>query len=176
MGVMTRGWWRRNAWPLALLTVLVPVTVAAVAGNEWYLYYSGRASQPVTAEPGATAQLGGATWGPAETAPVPGGLDVPAGARVVAVTIPVAPGDEAVACLRPVLREAEGAGRQWDEASTLVDWPYDADEPSSCVPDETRPYSLVVPFLVPGDAAGRLYVDITVADEAPRFVRLAVDG
>ena len=62
---MTRGWWRTNAVWLVAIGVLVPVTVGAIAVNEWSAYDLGHATKPISVEPGGSARYDGARIGPA---------------------------------------------------------------------------------------------------------------
>lgn len=173
---MTPGWWRRNALALAAAAVLLPATAIVIGGSQWWAHYG---EEPVFAHSvaaGAEERFAGAVWGPAKatTRPAGGEEDLPADARVVEVRVPVAPGERAVACIPPVLRELQGAQRQWDVAWAMAGTAYHPDEFTSCAAERVDPYTVVVPFLVPADAVGPFGVEFTPRDELPRFLRLDV--
>jgi hypothetical protein len=167
------GWWRANAVALGALVLLVPVTAAAVGWNEWSGYYSGRASSPVTIQSGESAAYGEATIGPA-TAQFTEHPLAPEGTRVVSVRVQVDPGDPAIQCIQPALRELEGVRRQWNSASYELDRGWDADRPTSCIADATEPYTLDVDYLVPLDASGPFVVEIESTGLLPEFARVVV--
>lgn len=176
MGIVTPGWWRRNAFALAAVAVLVPATAVVVGGNEWWDVYSSRPVFAQAVPSGDEATFGGATWGPATADFVSPGSDVdlPADARLIEVRVPVQPEDEPVSCFTPVLRELEGAGRQWDEADYDFSAEYDPEQSTSCPFDRSDPYTVVVRFLVPADAIGPFGLDFSMGDQLPRFLRLVV--
>jgi hypothetical protein len=171
------GWWRRNAVPLVATAVLLPATFLIIGGSEWNEYFSGRPTQPMTARPGESVEVNGVTWGPAsiEQLDPPADAELPADAVVYRVTIEVRPADEAVACLPPSLHELEGAQREWGSGSYEVGWAGGSDSWDSCPIDATEPFTIVVPYLVPADAAGPFAVDIEGADLIPAFPRLVVE-
>lgn len=171
---MTHGWWRRNALPLVAIAVLVPVTVGAIAVNEWSAYDLGHATKPISVEPGDSARYDGAQIGPAsaEFTDAPG---APAGTRVVSANVLVTPGDEPISCVSPLLREAGGAGRQWGEASFELEREYDPALKTSCDSELPIRYSLTLEYLVPEDATGPFVIEVSTADALPRFVRLVVE-
>lgn len=177
---MKRGWWRSNAVALVALALLIPAVVVIIGGNEWNDGSAGRPWQPIGVSPGESAAYGEAQIGPASAELISAEsaddreLTVPDGMRVVVTTVRVDPGSPAISCLPLVLRERDGAQRQWNGARLEVDWPFDAAQPTSCDRDAVAPYSLVTPFLVPDDARGPFAVDIAGVDELPRFVRLDV--
>jgi hypothetical protein len=172
---MSRGWWRRNAVALIAVAVLLPATTAIVVGYEWWGYHQSRPEIPVTVDAGATADFAGATWGPATAEPLtPGPSDeVPAGAKLVVVQVPVDPDGDVPVCASPSLRELGGEGRQWNEATADVDWDYEL--PTLCDSEATGPFTVSVPFLLPQDATGPFGVEFAVGDELPRYLRLVVD-
>jgi hypothetical protein len=171
---MSRRWWRRNAVALAAVAVLLPVTALVIGGNEWWLVNQSRPVVPTTVPAGTGADWAGMRWGPATLRELPSDAEdgLPPGAKVVVVEVPVDPGGHPVACSAPVLRELDGAQRQWDDAASEVDWDYD--RPTACVSDADGPYTVAAPFLIPGDAAGPFGVELTVVDELPAFLRLVV--
>ena len=171
---MTGGWWRRNALALVAVAVLLPVTGAVIAGNEWWAWNQARPVFATTAQPGDDIVFAGATWGPATAAITSPGPDdeVPSGTRLVVVEVPVAPDGEGIGCLRPTLRELSGEGRQWNDATSYVEWDYELD--TSCDSESTGPFALSLPFLIPDDAEGPFGIDIQVGDQLPGFLRLVV--
>ncbi len=175
-----RAWWRDNRTALLAVAVLIPVTAGVLGGWEWWkAAQAGRPTFAVTAEPGETVELAGATFGPgaAEEIAVPG-EDLPTGTKVIAVEIPVDRHGAATSCSIPVLRELSGSERVFEADHSALDWDYrrqvlcPTDRDSDSFPD--GPFSLEVPYLVPADVTGPLAVDLTVADELPRFVRVVV--
>ena len=171
---MSRGWWRRNAVALVAVAALLPVTAGVIAGNEWWARNQSEPVFATTAQPGQEIDYAGATWGPAAatiTAPGPDD-DVPSGTRLVVVEVPVAPDAEGIGCLRPTLRELSGERRQWNDATSHVDWDYELD--TFCDSESTGSFTLSLPFLLPDDAEGPFGVDIQVGDELPGFLRLVV--
>ena len=172
---MTATWWRRNRLALAAAVVLLPATALVVTGNEWWLMNRGQPVFPTTAEAGAEVTFAGAVWGPVAvdaTAAASIDEDLPADARVLVVEVPIDPGDEGVACTPPILRELDGAGRQWNAATDEVRW--DDDRPTFCSLEQTGPFTLAVPFLLPHDADGPFGVEFALSDELPGFLRLVV--
>lgn len=171
---MTRGWWRRNAVSLASVAVLVPVTVGVIAVNEWSDYDLGHATKPITVAVGETVMYSGATIGPAKAEFADDPL-APAGTRVVSATVLVTPGSSPIACTTPVLREAGGAGRQWDEASFELDRDFDTERNTFCDSDVPIRYALTLDYLVPDDAIGPFAIEVESGDELPEFVRLVIE-
>ena len=167
------GWWRKNAVGLAAVVVLLPVTFGAIAWQEWGGYYSFRPSQPVVVEPGDNLEFADAMFGPA-TARFYDDPDAPAGSRVVRVRIPVEPGETELQCSPPLLREATGAQRQWDEASSALGRGLD-DDRTLCYSDSSEPFEFVLEYLVPSDSTGPFYADVELSGEIPRFVRLTLE-
>ncbi|WP_159500230.1 hypothetical protein [Microbacterium sp. 18062] len=172
---MTRGWWRRNAVALCALAVVVPATAAALTLPAWNDRHGALPSVPVTADAGDRVEFSGDLWGPAtaEWAPATAdGIEAPDGARVLEVTVPVSPDDPPASCAPPILREDGGDGRQWNDTR-----PFSSFGPggaTSCDADADAPYTIVVSFILPDDAAGPFVVDIAPAEELPRFLRLPV--
>ncbi|HWM17440.1 MAG TPA: hypothetical protein VNP97_12720 [Microbacterium sp.] len=171
---MTGGWWRRNAISLAAIAVLLPVTVGVIAVNEWSEQGVPIGSGPIVVEPGAVVSYGGARVGPAK-ATFTDDPAAPSGARVVSTTVLVSPDDGPIRCLSPVLRELEGTGRQWDEASSELDRDFAADRRTFCDSERSIRYSLTLDYLVPSDATGPFTVDLEVLDAATPPVRLIVE-
>ena len=168
------GWWRKNAVALGALAVLIPAVVVSVAWNEWSEYDLNRASRPLAVAPGDSVEYGGATVGPA-TARFRDDPLAPQGSRVVSVKLRVEPGDPALVCLSPILREADGAARQWSAASYELDRGWDADRPTSCVAEATAPYTMDIDYLVPLDASGPFTVELDSVDSWPEFVSAVVE-
>lgn len=169
-------WFRRNAFALVAVAVLVPATAVVIGGNEWWSMFGRDRVFAVTVDQDAPVDFGGASYGPATASVVPAGdtRDLPDGTKVVTVEVPVRTGEGPATCGSPMLRELSGAGRQWDAAGGLSGIPYD-ERPASCAPDRTGAYTVVVPFLVPDDVSGPLGLDLTIVHELPRFLRLVVD-
>lgn len=166
------GWWRSNAVALCAIAVLVPATVLTMSWNEWAEIRANSATEPLTVAPGDDVSYGGAVVGPATAAfedlPLP-----PSGTRVVSVTVRVDPGENALACLTPTLREVDGAGRRW-QASDDLGREWDADRRTFCSSEATGPYDLELDYLVPTDAPGPFVVELESGDELPAFVSAVV--
>lgn len=174
---VTASWLRRNALALVATAVLVPATALVVGGNEWWGQSSHTDVFPVTVDAGDTADLSGTTYDPAtitEPSDDPE-WELPQATKVLSVEVPVRTGGEPAHCGTPTLRELSGGGRRWTDAPSPVDLPFDEDASVSCDPDRTGSYTIVVPFLVPDDVSGTLGIDLTVANELPRFLRFVVD-
>jgi hypothetical protein len=171
---MTRGWWRRNAVSLMVVAALLPLTAGVIAANQWSEWDIGHATRPITVAAGDSVSYDGGTIGPARARfdddPV-----APAGTRIVTATVLVTPGDSAISCPTPRLREAGGAGRQWDEASFELDREVDAERNTFCSPEMPIRYSLTLDYLVPEDATGPFAIEIESGNELPAFVRLIVE-
>lgn len=168
------GWWRQNAVALGALALLVPALGATVVWNEWSQSSAGALDAPVVVEPGDEARYGDALLGPAEAEFVEDPL-APADARVLRVRIDVDPGDPALPCAEPILRELDGAHREWwadtDELST--DW--DPQFPASCSSEATGPYTLDARWVIPLDATGPFGVDLVSTELWPENLRFVVE-
>lgn len=171
-GAVTGQWWRRNAVALLSVAALLPLTAVVIGGNEWWNASRAEPVFPTTGAAGATVEFGGATWGPARVGTVAAETadDAPAGTRAIVVEVPVDPHGETLSCSTPLLRETDGEGRRWSTAVTEVDWSYD--EPSSCPSDETAPFTIQVPYLVPDEATGPFGLELTVGDQLPGYLLL----
>lgn len=167
------GWWRANAVALGAIVVLVPATYAALTWNEWSSVLENSPSQAVVLEPGDEIEYDGATIGPAsaEFTRLPG---MPAGTRVVTVTMHVEPGDPPLQCSPPKLYEVGGLQRQWT-ARTDLDREWDPDLQTLCSSEATGPYELVLDYLVPEDASGPFTVELFSASGMPEFVSAVVE-
>ena len=113
---MTRGWWRRNAVPLAALVLLVPATVGVIAANEWSDWDLGHATKATTVDAGDATTYGGATIGPANAEFTDDADGIPPGTRVVhATSSSLRPPSRSAACLRscgkPAARSVSGTRR-----------------------------------------------------------------
>lgn len=179
-----RTWWRRNAWTLVVLLGLVVATVGIVGLNEWRTYNWWRSSLPTEVPPGETIELGGARWGPVSPTWEASWLteaqesrleDLPSGTRLLEVAIPVDPAGEMPACGSPVLRETDGARRQWNGAGQWFYWLYSAENPDLCLADLGVAHTMVVHYLVPEDAVGPFVVDVEILDAVPRFPRFLLE-
>ena len=164
------------------MVVLGVGTVGITSAREWSDYFSGRPTQPVTAQAGDAATLDGATFrltdvreetfGEGEV-----GAALPAGTRALVVSIDVDAekgGALPAGCLVS-LEETGGShgDRTWDDASLApVEIPISDDAVGYCASDATGAYTLEVPFIIPADADGELTVSVLVAESVPRFVRL----
>ncbi|MDW4572083.1 hypothetical protein R8Z57_04745 [Microbacterium sp. M3] len=168
------GWWRQNAVALGALALLVPALGATVVWNEWSQSSAGALDAPVVVEPGDDAPYGDALLGPAEAEFIDDPL-APPDAQVLRVRIAVEPGDPGFGCGEPVLRELDGAQREWladtDELST--DW--DPQFPGSCPSDATAPYTLDARWVLPLDATGPFAVDVVSFELAPENLRFVVE-
>lgn len=172
------SWWRSNRWALAALAALLPAVGFGIGWHEWdgWFGHGARPITPVMAEAEETVDLAGAEWGPVRSGELTDlqGLDVPAGATVIGVIVPVAPGADGVSCQTPTLTQ-QSTGRSWTPVRSEIGLDYNADEPETCIVDETGPYELVVPFVVPDDVEGPFWVDVWPADVGGTFVRFSID-
>lgn len=168
------GWLRRNRLPLIAAGGLALLTTVVVGGNEWWQVAQSDDLIPMTTAAGGTADVDGVRYGPVTASEVadPDGAGVPDGARLIVVEVPIDPGAGEASCPFATLHELEGAGRTWRNAPVDLDWYPDG--PSLCGPDEPGPFTGTVGFLVPDDAAGPFGLDLTLANELPRFLRLVV--
>lgn len=168
------SWFKRNAVALGALVVLIPATVVVVGGYEWWDYFQGR---PVIAiEPEASGEavtLHGAEFGPAVgVLGDPRTYDAPAETQVLAVTLPVQPGEIGPSCLTPTLREA-ATGREWNEASVRLTTP--AMLMTSCQGKEmTDAYKMELHYLVPDSAEAPFTLELSIAEALPEFARIPV--
>lgn len=173
MGEPMTGWWRQNALALVLVAVLAPVTAITIFSNEHGPIDSARASTPLTVEPGESMTYGAAVVGPAFGHFVSNPA-APGGTRVVSVAVRIDPGNPALACPQPVLREVDGAQRQWNEAS--IDLGTSTPErPNFCSTEQVAPYTLMLDYIVPEDASGPFSVDLESASLAPEFARIILE-
>lgn len=104
---------------------------------------------------------------------------VPDGVKVIAVAVPVDPGDEAPSRMAPQLVE-QSTGRQWNEMRLELGIPYSREESASCVvPTDDDPaldpYELILAFGVPDDAEGPFWVEVSPAESMPRLARFSID-
>lgn len=177
---MSRGWWRRNRFPLIVTITLLPVAVAGVGAWEWWKASQQSAVLPVEVAEGETISFGGVTFGPASSdLGVPGpDADLPPNAQIVEVTVAVDRHGAATDCAVVVLRESGGAGREWDPDAFSVGADYrnhtlcPTDPASESFPD--GPFTIEVPFVLPRGVEGPFEVDLVVLDQLPRFLRFDV--
>ena len=174
MGEPMTGWWRRNAVALGALVVLGPALGATVAWHEWSEADSGIPAAPVVVEPGQDARYGEATVGPAVADFVDDPLG-PSDAKVLRVQIDIDPETSGLACAEPMLRELEGAQREWDADTSSLTTDWDPLRPASCSSDLTEPYTLDVRYVVPRDAVGPFGVDVISSELWPDNVRFVVE-
>ncbi|WP_194410333.1 hypothetical protein [Microbacterium cremeum] len=164
------GWWRSNAIALGALVVLVPAAVVTMSWNEWAGLR--QATEPISVASGESVRYADALVGPvaAEFTRLP---QAPQDARVVTVTVPIDPGDPAIACSPFVLREVGGARREWAPRSDLGrEW--DSDRKTYCDDEATAPYEVELDYLVPEDASGPFTVEFGSAGSYPEFVSAVV--
>ena len=172
------SWWRRNRLALIALAVLAPGTAIGIGWHEWHQYYGfeARPFQPIVVAPEDSAELLGATWGPIRGGEIEdvSGFDVPDGATVIAVGIPVDPGPDGVSCTAPTLVHQE-TGREWHTARTEMGLLYDSAEPEYCVKLDKVDYELIVPFVVPDDVEGPFWVDVWPQEAGGSFLRFTLE-
>ncbi|WP_449409081.1 hypothetical protein [Microbacterium maritypicum] len=170
-------WWRRNLLALVAVAVLLPATAAVIGWQGWrqFFAFDARPVTPVLVAPDDTVDLVGATWGPIRGGELDdlAGLDVPPGATVIAVAVPVDAPD-GVACDAPVLTE-QATGRSWTPVRGEIGLDYSPDEPASCLASDTGSYELIVPFVVPDDVEGPFWVDVRPSGSAGAFVRFPLE-
>lgn len=172
MGEPVTGWWRSNAVAVGALVVLVPATAVAMSWNEWAVTLRNTPTAPISVAPGESAEYAGATVGPASADFTELPL-APQDARVVTVSLRIDPGDPAIACSKPVLREVDGAQRQWNARDDLGrEW--DSERRAFCDPEATAPYQMEIDYLVPEDASGPFTVELGSVGWYPEFVSAVV--
>lgn len=178
MPVAPPSWWRRNRLALIALAILVPGTAVGIGWHEWHQYYGfeARPFQPVVVEEEGTADLAGATWGPIRGGEIgdTSGLDVPDGATVIAVGIPVAAGTDGVRCDGPVLVD-QATGREWRTARSEIGLLSDSAEPEFCLKSQKGDYELILPFVVPDDVEGPFWVDVWPQEAGGSFLRFTLE-
>ncbi|MFK4838001.1 hypothetical protein ACI3KY_19920 [Microbacterium sp. ZW T2_14] len=174
MGEPVSGWWRRNAVALGAVVVLVPALGVTVAWHEWSELNSDVPAAPVVVEPGQDAHYGKAQVGPAVADFVDDPL-APRDARVLRVQIDIDPGAPGLACAEPMIRELEGAHREWDPDTSSLTTDWDPLRPASCSSDLTEPYTLDVRYVLPRDAVGPFGVDVISSELWPDNVRFVVE-
>lgn len=166
------GWWRSNAIALGALVVLVPTAALTMSWNEWSGIRQGTATEPIRVAPGESVRYADALVGPVSAKFTELPL-VPQDARVVTVTVPVDPGEPAIACSPFVLKEAHGAGREWTPRDDLGrEW--DSERRTFCDDEATAPYEVELDYLVPEDASGPFTVEFGSAGSYPEFVSAVV--
>lgn len=167
------GWWRSNAIALGVLAVLVPAAALTMSWNEWAGIRQGSASEPISLAPGESVRYADAIVGPVsgEFAELP---LAPRDARVVTVTVQIDPGDPAIACAPIVLKEVDGAGREWTRRDDLGrEW--DSDRWTFCDDEAVAPYEIELDYLVPEDAPGPFVVELGSARSYPEFVSAVIE-
>lgn len=180
------GWWRRNRLALIALAVLVPLATATLVGVAWSRYYLYEPTIPQDPGEDGTVELADTTWGPVRAKDLTdvGELLAPSDSRVIAVAVPVDPHGESPSCSSPTLVE-QSTGRRWEEMTDELGVPSSADDESTfCMmpeddengdPGPVVPYEIVVGYIVPEDAAGPFWVEISVVDDLPSFIRFSVE-
>ncbi|GAT73649.1 hypothetical protein [Microbacterium hydrocarbonoxydans] len=155
------GWRAQRAPLIALL-----VSAAAVVGV--HLWFDARPvaenQEPAPRVVDGAAELGGneldvtsARWGE---------FEAPDGSRTLSVRIDAHSTADAELCGTFVLSEADGE-RVWHDARRDLDVPFDAGE-SSCRSDSPS-YGILSVFLLPEDADGPFWFDVSAGDEEARF-------
>jgi hypothetical protein len=166
------GWWRSNAIALGALVVLIPAAALTMSWNEWAGIRQGTATEPITVASGESVRYADALVGPvsAEFTELP---DAPKDARVITVTLQIDPGDPAIACSPFVLKEVDGARREWTPRDDLGrEW--DEDRWTYCDDEATAPYEIELDYLVPEDASGPFAVEFGSVESYPEFVSAVV--
>ncbi|MFB7250080.1 hypothetical protein [Microbacterium sp. NPDC056234] len=97
-------------------------------------------------------------------------FDAPEGAHALSVRLRSSGGLDATTCPAFLLTEAAG-GRVWESSRAELDVPHDAGE-SGCRA-ESAPYDILAVFVVPDDATGPFWFDVT--DEDGTVLRLPVE-
>jgi hypothetical protein len=97
-------------------------------------------------------------------------FEAPDGAHTVSVRLHSSGGSDATGCRSLLLAEQHGA-RVWTLANSELDLPSDAGE-SRCQA-ESPPYDILAVFVVPDDASGLFWFDVT--DEDGRIVRFPIE-
>lgn len=172
MGEPVSGWWRTNAVALGALVVLIPAAALPMSWNEWAGIREGTATEPIRLASGESARYAEAVVGPvsAEFTELP---LAPRDTRVVTVTVPIEPGDPAIACSPFLLKEVDGARREWTPRQDLGrDW--DSDRATFCDDEATARYEVELDYLVPKDASGPFVVEFGSAGSYPQFVSAVV--
>lgn len=171
------SWWRRNLLALVAVAVLLPLTAVVIGGQGWrqFFAFDARPVTPVVVQPDDTVDLAGATWGPIRGGEIDdlSGLDVPAGATIIAVAVPVDAPD-GVACDSPVLTQ-QSTGRSWTPVRGEIGLDYSPEEPASCLLSDEGSYELIVPFVVPDDVEGPFWVDVRPSGSDGAFVRFPLE-
>lgn len=158
MSVPGAGWWRRNAVALVALAVLVPASWLALDTIEF-----GTTRNPQQAvDAGTSTTVDGARFGPARLHPLDDdGLDVPAGAQPVLVTVPVAHPVETTSCQGATTTEV-ATGRTWRAASLVLGWTPGAGQQETCRSETGAAVDFAAPFLLNVDASGPFVVTMSV--------------
>lgn len=172
-----RLWWRRNGLPLLAIAALAPLTWFTITAQERADSASGFGEYPVVAEAGSAVDLGGIRVGPA-TAELTTAEAAPAGTHVVRVTLPVRTGGKDLACSAPVLREIDGLQREWKESSYDLGYDLygDAERIVVCPFETVAEFTMTLLYLVPDDADGPFFVDMSWVDVWPDFARIGVEA
>jgi hypothetical protein len=173
-------WWRRNRVAVYVVALLLPITLLGVGGWDWWSANFGRPVVPVSAADGEEIEFGGITWGPAVANVLTPSADanVPPGAKLLEVDIPVDRHGEDTACVIGALKELSGAEREWSADTGDANWDYrkhtfcPTDPASDSYP--AGPFRIEVPFILPADATGPFVLDVVLQDELPRVLRLEV--
>lgn len=179
--IASRGWWRTNLAAVVVTLILAVTTVVFTSYKEWSDYFGYRAVQPVTVDESAPIDFGGATWRvePAAwlTAAEKSSLTLPPSTEVVLVRVWVEP----TAIVPPgclVELQESGGSSPTRVFSPTSDFTIDLDvTPGAvayCPTDAAGPYLLEVPFVLPNTVDGDLTLQVSVAEELPRFLSISV--
>ncbi|MFC9984174.1 hypothetical protein ACFU0W_13740 [Microbacterium keratanolyticum] len=168
-------WWRRNRLALGAVAVLFPLAVGVIGSYEWWGYFSGRPVIAIDPDEKGVVTHADAVWGPVKSKAfaTDEGFDVPPGSSLILVQIPVDVQGEKTNCEPPELVE-QRTGRRWTQVRDEIGLPPDSKEPTDCLADQSKPFDIFVPFVVPDDAEGPYWVEIDTLT-SPEFIRFTID-
>lgn len=162
------AWWKSQRVAVAALAVAAVATVGVHVWLDVLPSVQSQAQTITSVDDGDSVEIAGQTmslrsarWDE---------FEAPEGMRSVSVRLNAGGGDDATWCREFILAEAHG-DREWLDARSVVDVPYDAGE-ASCR-DESFAYEILAVFLVPDDAAGPFHFDIP--GEPGEVTRFTVD-
>ena len=175
------GWWRRSRWALLSLLVLVPAAVAAALSIDAVDYVASRPSIVSTVEPGAVADLGGASLRVADSWIAPADsadgerYAVPEGTALVSVTfeLDAAKASDEFTCTVKLIEP--GRDRHWTSGYTDTDYlpgrDFPDDVPVGCS-WAAAPFLFEVTFLIPEDAQDSVVIEAFTPDQLPQAYHL----
>jgi len=171
-----RGWWRRNGLGLAALVVLLPTTVAVTSWNGWTALFAERPTIAVDESPSETFTYGAAEWRLVDAArgrPQQSRTPLPEGMQLVVAQVEVTPtGAQSPGCTIELVERA--TGRIFTDDAFAGYWDASADTTTTCSSEQTEPYVVEVPFMVPEDT-GDVSLTIAVVSELPAFARVPLE-